>query len=111
MKSKSILNERYEINTVLTEGRMSHWINNFSIKDNLNKNIIIDLMNTNWDLVEAVEENNILKLTLRKYPNGRNTYDVKVDLENGIFEYKNSEYPIERLKEILDKIQINKKQT
>ncbi len=104
MKSKTnILNERYEISAVLREGRMSHWINNFSIKDNLNGDIIIDLMNTNWDLVGRVEENSILKLTLRKYPNG-NRYDVKVNLDKRIFEYKNSEYQIDRFKEVLDKI-------
>ncbi len=107
MKSKSnVLNERYEISTMLTEGRMSHWINNFSIKDNLNENIIIDLMNTNWDLVEIVEENNILKLTLRKYPNGNTYYNVKVDLDKGIFEYKTCEYQIDKFEEVLDKISI-----
>ncbi len=105
MKSKSnVLNERYEISTVLIEGRMSHWINNFSIKDNLNGDIIIDLMNTNWDLVERVEENNILKLTLRKYPDGNIYYNVKVDLDKGTFEHKNFEYQTDKFKEVLDEV-------
>jgi hypothetical protein len=99
----NILNGKYEISIMLKEGRMSHWISNFSIKDNINKIIVIDLMNTNWDLCGKVEENNILKLKLRKYPIGNQKHEVKVNLEKGVFEYQNTEYQIAHFKEVLDK--------
>ena len=90
-RDKIILDGRIKLITELSEFRMSLWINGFGLNNALTGEEIIPLIS--FFNLENIEENeNILKIKFRIYPNGSKDYEVEINPFSKTFKYQNKEY-------------------
>ena len=69
---------RYRVRTILTEMRMSHWINAPVVERVSDGITLLDLSEDVWDLCDVGEEGDTLVLVLRKYPGRTNGVEVRI---------------------------------
>ena len=69
---------RYQVQTVASEMRMSHWIEAPVVTRVEDGTTVLDLSEEMWDLQETREEDDVLLLVMRKYPGITNDVEVRI---------------------------------
>ena len=85
-EQRTYCNGRYRVRTILTEMRMSHWINAPVVEHASDGATLLDLSEDLWDLCEIGEDGDTLVLVIRKYPGRTNGVEVRILPEPGRYQ-------------------------
>ncbi len=78
-------NGRLAITVEPREMRMSHWLYAPLVVDQQRQQTLLDLSDSQWDLISTSEESdNGIKLLLRRYPGDKPAVSLSVNLDDGM---------------------------
>ncbi|MFJ2386462.1 hypothetical protein [Pseudomonas koreensis] len=76
-------NERLAITVEPREMRMSHWLYAPRVVDQQSGRVLLDLSDSQWDLIATADESaSSIDLLLRKYPGDRPAVTLHISLED-----------------------------
>lgn len=71
-------NGQIRVTVTPREMRMSHWVAAPKVEEVANNNVLLDITDSLWHLVDAKEENEVLTLGLLRYPGNLPRVDISV---------------------------------
>lgn len=92
-----LFHDRYQLETLPQEMRMSHWIQAPTLTDVSSGEVLLDLSDDIWDLRAAQAHETGIQLSMARYPDGQHTLTLMIWPDRQEAEFAGQRLPLREL--------------